>query len=354
MTRRGWWLVVLNFLLPGSAQVARRAIGELGADRPRRDARAVGAGRRSASCARCCGSRVFAHARDRTGSRSLRRRRACSSPTPCCGSSSRSTPCAWSGWSRPAARRASAIADHRRRADWSLVERQRGLRRATSPARRATRSARSSGRAARPCRPPTATTTSCCSAPTAAPAATRCGSTASRWCRSTPTTGATTITGIPRDMPNFPFSAGPMQDRTRTATRVTPTRTAAGGAASTSCAPRSRSARTATRCIPMPWRTAPSPGIEATKDAAEGILGIEIPYYVFIDMHGFAALVDALGGVDITVDRAPAQGRRTGLRRPARRRLGDRLDRGRARSTWTATPRSGTPARGTPRATSTA
>ena len=26
-------------------------------------------------------------------------------------------------------------------------------------------------------------------------------------------TGATTITGIPRDMPNFPFSAGPMQDR---------------------------------------------------------------------------------------------------------------------------------------------
>ena len=44
------------------------------------------------------------------------------------------------------------------------------------------------------------------------------------------------------------------------------------------------------------------PGIEATKDAAEGALGIEIPYYVFLDMHGFAALVDALGGVDITVE----------------------------------------------------
>jgi LCP family protein required for cell wall assembly len=45
-----------------------------------------------------------------------------------------------------------------------------------------------------------------------------------------------------------------------------------------------------------------APAIEATKDAAEGILGIEIPYYVFIDMHGFASLVDALGGVEITVD----------------------------------------------------
>jgi LCP family protein required for cell wall assembly len=52
-----------------------------------------------------------------------------------------------------------------------------------------------------------------------------------------------------------------------------------------------------------------APGIEATKDAAEGILGIEIPYYVFIDMHGFASLVDALGGVEIEVaERLPKGG----------------------------------------------
>ena len=51
------------------------------------------------------------------------------------------------------------------------------------------------------------------------------------------------------------------------------------------------------------------PAIEATKDAAEGVLGIEIPYYVFLDMHGFAALVDALGGVDIDVaERLPKGG----------------------------------------------
>ena len=70
------------------------------------------------------------------------------------------------------------------------------------------------------------------------------------------------------------------------------------------------------------------PGIEATKDAAEGILGIEIPYYVFLDMHGFAALVDALGGVDITVEERLPEGRRTGVRGSARRGVGDRLDRG--------------------------
>jgi LCP family protein required for cell wall assembly len=43
------------------------------------------------------------------------------------------------------------------------------------------------------------------------------------------------------------------------------------------------------------------PGIEATRDAAEGILGLTIQYYVLIDMQGFAQLIDALGGIDIDV-----------------------------------------------------
>jgi LCP family protein required for cell wall assembly len=43
------------------------------------------------------------------------------------------------------------------------------------------------------------------------------------------------------------------------------------------------------------------PGIEATRDAAEGILGLTIQYYVLIDMQGFADLIDALGGVKLTV-----------------------------------------------------
>lgn len=52
-----------------------------------------------------------------------------------------------------------------------------------------------------------------------------------------------------------------------------------------------------------------SPGVEATRDAAEGVLGLTIPYYVLIDMRDFSQLIDALGGIDVTVkDRLPIEG----------------------------------------------
>ena len=44
-----------------------------------------------------------------------------------------------------------------------------------------------------------------------------------------------------------------------------------------------------------------TPAIEATRDAVEGITGLKIQYYVLMNYGGFAQLVDALGGVDITV-----------------------------------------------------
>ena len=47
-----------------------------------------------------------------------------------------------------------------------------------------------------------------------------------------------------------------------------------------------------------------NPGIEATRDAVEGVTGLTIQYYVLIDMHGFQDMVDALGGVEIDVERA--------------------------------------------------
>jgi LCP family protein required for cell wall assembly len=48
------------------------------------------------------------------------------------------------------------------------------------------------------------------------------------------------------------------------------------------------------------------PGIEGMRDAAQGITGLKIQYYVLIDMQGFADLVDSLGGVDINVtERVP-------------------------------------------------
>ncbi|MFP7759720.1 LCP family protein [Marisediminicola sp. LYQ85] len=51
-----------------------------------------------------------------------------------------------------------------------------------------------------------------------------------------------------------------------------------------------------------------SSGIEATRDAVSGVTGLEIQYYVLIDMQGFANLIDSLGGVDIEVPSRTAIG----------------------------------------------
>lgn len=45
---------------------------------------------------------------------------------------------------------------------------------------------------------------------------------------------------------------------------------------------------------------AEDPGVEAMKDAAGGILGLEIQSYAMVDMAGFAQLIDAMGGVTVT------------------------------------------------------
>ena len=123
--------------------------------------------------------------------------------------------------------------------------------------------------------------------------------------------GAVTIFGIPRDLRHVPFSDGPMNDLYPDGFE---------GHTSTSCGWSSginqlmnavetcRDDRGAS-LYPDAAAQNSTPAVEATKDAAEGILGIEIPYHVFIDMHGFADLVDALGGVDITVkERLPEGG----------------------------------------------
>lgn len=125
-------------------------------------------------------------------------------------------------------------------------------------------------------------------------------------------TGAVTITGIPRELPNAPFSEGsPMLERYPNGFE---------GHSSPTCGWNgwmNHIRNAAEVCLedqgkglyPDAEAHGSAPGIEATKDAAEGVLGIEIPYYVFLDMKGFAQLVDALGGVDITVaERLPEGG----------------------------------------------
>ena len=124
--------------------------------------------------------------------------------------------------------------------------------------------------------------------------------------------GAVTITGIPRELPNAPFSEGsPMQELYPDGFE---------GYSSDDCGWNGwmnhvRNAAEICRedqgasLYPDAVAQGSDPGIEATKDAAEGVLGIEIPYYVFVDMHGFAELVDALGGVNINVtERLPMGG----------------------------------------------
>ncbi|MDY0908979.1 LCP family protein [Microbacterium sp. CFBP9034] len=122
-------------------------------------------------------------------------------------------------------------------------------------------------------------------------------------------TGATTITGIPRDMPNFPFSEGPMQDRYPDGHQGHADPNCGWGSGVNQLRTEVEVCQDGDVIYPEARANGSAPGIEATKDAAEGILGIEIPYYVFVDMHGFASLVDALGGVDITVaERLPMGG----------------------------------------------
>lgn len=48
----------------------------------------------------------------------------------------------------------------------------------------------------------------------------------------------------------------------------------------------------------------PGSGGAAVRKAVEGLLGIDVPYYVRIDFEGFREIIDATGGVDVHVDRS--------------------------------------------------
>jgi LCP family protein required for cell wall assembly len=121
--------------------------------------------------------------------------------------------------------------------------------------------------------------------------------------------GSVTITGIPRDLPGFPFAPGPMQDLYPNGHESHNDPSCGWGSGINQLRTEVEVCRDGAALYPDAVANGSEPGIEATKDAAEGILGIEIPYYVFIDMDGFANLIDALGGVEITVtERLPKGG----------------------------------------------
>lgn len=112
-------------------------------------------------------------------------------------------------------------------------------------------------------------------------------------------TGAATMIGVPRNMRNAPFSEGsPMWGPYPNGFDCESSDCYLNGTYTYGEAH--------PELYPDAVRNGSSPGIEATRDAVEGVTGLELQFFVLVDMHGFSDLVDALGGVELEVtDRVP-------------------------------------------------
>jgi polyisoprenyl-teichoic acid--peptidoglycan teichoic acid transferase len=101
------------------------------------------------------------------------------------------------------------------------------------------------------------------------------------------TTGSTSIIGVPRNLEHVPFVSGsPLWS-------VFPRGFDCGNDCLISYL------YTYANEHPNLYPSVKNPGVEATKDAVEGVTGLTLQYYVLVDMGGFSTLVDALGGVTI-------------------------------------------------------
>ncbi len=113
-------------------------------------------------------------------------------------------------------------------------------------------------------------------------------------------TGRTVLLGLPRNLADVPFPEGSVMDEQFPdgfdcdGCYLNGVNTWAGDN---------------TELFPDQEDTGLSPGIEATAGAVEEITGLTINYSVLIDLRGFRDLVDATGGVEITVrERIPIGG----------------------------------------------
>lgn len=127
-------------------------------------------------------------------------------------------------------------------------------------------------------------------------------------------TGRTVLFSFPRNLENIPFPAGSPMDRALP-----------GGY---DCGDECLLNGVYTYATEHKGIYPPSvrdPGAQATKDAVSAITGLTVNYYVLIDLKGFAALVDAMGGVEVDVQRrVPIGGgtsRVSGYVEPGRQRL---------------------------------
>jgi len=111
-------------------------------------------------------------------------------------------------------------------------------------------------------------------------------------------TGAATLIGLPRNLEFVPFVEGsPLA-------AVYPNGYGTDGCEVDVCLINSIYAEVelySPELYPDATANGSEPGIEAMRDAVEGVTGLTIQYYALIDMYGFSNLIDALGGVTLNV-----------------------------------------------------
>lgn len=127
-------------------------------------------------------------------------------------------------------------------------------------------------------------------------------------------TGQSVIVGIPRELANAPFPEdSPMYELHPNGFGVAPnTYGEWGGCEVGRCILNGLYAETEyyyPELYPDAVSRGSTPGIEATKDAVTGATGLEVQFYVLINMDAFESLINALGGVTIDVkERLPIGG----------------------------------------------
>lgn len=107
--------------------------------------------------------------------------------------------------------------------------------------------------------------------------------------------GATTMISLPRNLQGFPFPDG------------TPLAAAYPDGFNGGGDPLEWMLNAVYRNVPRDnpdvFQGVGDPGADATKWAVEGALGVEVDYFIMVDLNGFEAVVDALGGITVDVPR---------------------------------------------------
>ena len=101
-------------------------------------------------------------------------------------------------------------------------------------------------------------------------------------------TGKTVLFGLPRNLQNFPFAKGSVM------AEQFPKGYRCAGCEINSLVTWAADHKGL-------FKGYARPGVEATEEAVEGVTGLKINYFVMINLKGFRNLVDALGGVTLTV-----------------------------------------------------